>query len=239
MKSANFPNFCVARLIFCISFVNDYVVMTILFQCFNDYVGYTKVCTTKYPSNIGHDLILPNSVELAMFTFPLGGSDCLTSISGNSFLSENCDYKRDINDAKNIDCKHDDDDILKASDRVQSHDENKKLSLPPHWRAHQPTREEKSNFDYNIDNSHDVNNNNRNESNQSIDNCQPYESNNTDFEENNIDNTHLIQSESDMTKNVSRNDIENIKNPAEKKNRKYQFVISENLTDEYHQPELD
>ena len=42
-----------------------------------------------------------------------------------------------------------------------------------------------------------------------------------------------------MIKNVSRNDIENIKNPAEKKNRKYQFVISENLTDEYHQPELD
>ena len=96
---------------------NDYVVMTILLQCFHDYVGYTKVCTTKYPSNIGHDLILPNSVELAMFTFPLGGSDCLTSISGNSFLSENCDYKRDINDAKNIDCKH---------------DENKRLSLPPH-----------------------------------------------------------------------------------------------------------
>ena len=158
---------------------------------------------------------MQKSVELAMYTFALSDINCSTSSSGKRDLSKDGGSNEyNIEDeANNIDDERADADIVENSREGKSQNENKSLSLPPHWRARQPRLVEKNdddlddNVDYSIDNS----GNNQTESNQFHDKVMQFESSNNNFGKANADSYHKI----------------------------HQFVISENLIEEYHQPELD
>ena len=193
--------------------LNDHFFMTIILQCVDNYSGYTKVCTTQYPKNIGHDLILQKSVELAMYTFALSDINCSTSSSGKSDLNKDGGSYEDNNEdeTNNIDDEHADAHIVENSDEGQSLNAKKNLSLPPHWRARQPRLVEKNDLDDNIDYSTDNSDNNQTELNQFHDKVMQFVSSNNNFEKANADSYHKF----------------------------HQFVISENLIEEYHQPELD